>query len=554
MIKFPAFEWVCIVAGVVAAASYARAESFATGDANSPRIVNIYNFIRNSDYRLSNSQDVLYEATSRQMEMLKEAGLPTTWAVQYDALINPRYQRLLKEEIGKGDEIGGWWELPETLVRRAGIVWRGKHEWDSQANVGFSPGYTPVERKKLVDVYMAEFRRVFGVYPKSVGSWYIDEVTLAYMAEKYGVIASCNCKDQIGTDGYTLWGGYWCGAYYPSRVNAYMPAQTRAGQIDVPIFRMLGSDPIYQYGAAERITTLEPVYPWAGGSEQWVKWFFDQMVHEPCLAYAYAQAGQENSFGWDAMRKGYALQVETLAKRRRAGEIRVETLAQSGEWFRRNFEVTPATAVVATEDWKNEGRKSVWYDSRFYRVNFLWEGDTFFIRDLQRFDERVASPTHDVAMKTTALAYEALPVIDGARWSSKEVRAGGWPVIVGGNVKETPMLADGDLEIIQNDGNTLSIAQKLRGGGEINITCDERQVRCEAMDEVGKPLKWGWELRGNQAMKDVIHNTAPDSLEYESGGTMYTIRAIQGTIQPGDGVIRFMSSDNGTLALDLAGN
>jgi hypothetical protein len=270
---------------------------FAVGDAQSPRIVNIYNFIRNSDYRLSNSQDLLYEATSRQMEMLKEAGLPATWAVQYDALINPRYQRLLKEEIGKGDEVGGWWELPEALVRRAGIAWRGKHEWDSQANVGFSPGYTPVERKKLVDVYMAEFRRVFGVYPRTVGSWYIDEVTLAYMGEKYGVIASCNCKDQIGTDGYTLWGGYWSGAYYPSRVNAYMPAQTRAGQIDVPIFRMLGSDPIYQYGTAERITTLEPVYPWAGGSEQWVKWFFDQMIHEPCLAFAYAQAGQENSFG-----------------------------------------------------------------------------------------------------------------------------------------------------------------------------------------------------------------------------------------------------------------
>lgn len=27
-----------------------------------------------------------------------------------------------------------------------------------------------------------------------------------------------------------------------------MPAQTREGQIPVPVFRMLGSDPIYQYG------------------------------------------------------------------------------------------------------------------------------------------------------------------------------------------------------------------------------------------------------------------------------------------------------------------
>lgn len=50
-----------------------------------------------------------------------------------------------------------------------------------------------------------------------------------------------------GDGGYTIWGGYWNQAIIPSRVNAYMPAQTEEGQIPVPIFRMLGSDPIYQY-------------------------------------------------------------------------------------------------------------------------------------------------------------------------------------------------------------------------------------------------------------------------------------------------------------------
>src|ERR1035441_8369248 len=93
--------------------------------------------------------------------------------------------------------------------RKAGLKWRGRHEWDSTANVGFSPGYTPEERRKLVDVYMADFKGIFGYYPRTAGSWFIDEVTLAYMAEHYGIVASCNCKDQVGTDGYTLWGGYW---------------------------------------------------------------------------------------------------------------------------------------------------------------------------------------------------------------------------------------------------------------------------------------------------------------------------------------------------------
>ena len=48
-----------------------------------------------------------------------------------------------------------------------------------------------------------------------------------------------------------------------------MPAQTEEGQIPVPIFRMLGSDPIYQYDdglGQERqgVISLEPVYEKAG--------------------------------------------------------------------------------------------------------------------------------------------------------------------------------------------------------------------------------------------------------------------------------------------------
>ena len=327
--------------------------------------------------------------------MLKPTGLPATWALQYDALVNRSYQKLFKEQLGTNDEIAAWWEIPRPLVEKAGLKWRGHdHEWDSTANVGFSPGYTPTERRKLVDVYMADFKTIFGYYPRTVGSWYIDEVTLAYMADRYGIVASCNCKDLIGTDGYTLWGGYWNQAYYPSRLNAFMPAQTQAGQINVPVFRMLGSDPIYQ-GYASGMWTLEPVYSKAGGSADWVGWFMNNLIHQPCLAFGYAQTGQENSFGWEAMKAGLTMQITLLAEKVKDGEIQVETLAQSGEWFRRNFTLTPPTCVVALDDWKHESRKSIWYDSRFYRINFLWEDGRFFIRDLHCFNENIVSPTHD---------------------------------------------------------------------------------------------------------------------------------------------------------------
>jgi hypothetical protein len=528
-----------------------------TGSAGAPRIVNLYNFIRNSDYRMPDSEDVLFGCTRRQIELLKQYHLPATWALQYDALINPRYQKLLKEQLGTNDEIGAWWEIPEPLAKKAGINWRGAHAWDPAANVGFSPGYTPEERRRLVDVYMAEFKSVFGRYPKTVGSWFIDEVTLAYMAQKYGIVASCNCKDQIGTDFYTLWGGYWNQAYYPSRLNAYMPAQTRAGQIDVPVFRMLGSDPIYQHGTTPGLISLEPVYKnGGGGMPRWVDWFMANLIRQPCLAFAYTQAGQENSFGWDAMKEGLRYQVKRFAELARAGKIKVETLEQSGEWFRRKFPLTPATAVVALADWKHQGHKTVWYDSRFYRLNVLWNSDSFFIRDLHRFDQNVVSPTHDVPLKATSLAYETLPIVDWALWSrAGSRRAGMWPVLVSSNHAATPMVPQGSPAVRELNAQTLRVEQALTGGGTFTIVCRESDLEFAGKNAAGQPLRWAFRIIGGAGLKSIVTAVSASSISYSNQGTNYRLRVRTGACrQQADGDLEIFPDKSGTLRLSVSGD
>jgi hypothetical protein len=548
-------------------------------DVSQPRIVNIYNFIRNADYRVPNSEDVLYEATRQEIQLVKQANLHATWALQYDALINPRYQKLLKEQLGPQDEIAAWWEIPQPLAEKAGLKWRGGHEWDPSANVGFSPGYTPEERCKLVDVYMADFKAVFGYYPLTVGSWYIDEVTLEYMARKYGIVASCNCKDQIGTDFYTLWGGYWNQAYYPSRLNAYMPAQTEAGQIDVPIFRMLGSDPIYQYDCfvgprpPGGVVTLEPVYGDAGGSADWVKWFMDNLIHQPCLAFGYTQAGQENSFGWGSIQKGLTMQVALFAQQARAGEIQVETLAQSGQWFRHHYPLTPPTSVVCLSDSKHGDRKTVWYDSRFYRINFLWEKGTFFIRDLHRFDEKVASPIHDTVLTATSLTFETLPVMDGARWSGTEP-AGIWPVVLAPGardpmaleappvIEKSPMAPDGPPVVKELNPTDLSIEQPLHGGGTFSIVCRETNVTFTGVDGQGKPLSWVFDMVGGAQQKSTLREVTPNGVAYRSAGVNYEFRLspdAEMALDAGsckqldNGAIRLTPNSSGKLVLILGG-
>ena len=521
--------------------------------AREPRIVNIYNFIRNSDYRVPDSENVLFATTKQEIQLVKAAGLHATWALQYDALINPRYQKLLKAQLDAQDEIAAWWEIPQPLAEKAGLKWRGQHEWDSTANIGFSPGYTPAERCQLVDVYMADFKAIFGCFPRTVGSWYIDEVTLAYMAKKYGIIASCNCNDQVGTDGYTLWGGYWNQAYYPSRLNAYMPAQTKGGGLDIPIFRMLGSDPIYQYGNSPGMFTLEPVYPRAGGSAEWVASFMDNLIHQPSLAFAFAQAGQENSFGWDAMRTGLTLQVALLAQQAGAGEIKIETLAEAGKWFRHHYSITPPTSAVALDDWKHENRKSVWYDSRFYRLNLLWENGSFFIRDLHRFDERVASMTHDTPLTTTYLAYGTLPIMDGALWSGFE-RAGIKPVLLGVDGGRLPMPLVGPPLVKELNQTDLGVTQPIHGGGRFSLVCREASIALSGVDAQGHPLRWACDLVGGEQQKSAVQNVTRGYIQYHGEGVDYKLSLAPGggaCEQLSDGAIRIRPDSSGKLILIL---
>ena len=143
-----------------------------------PRIVNIINFVRLLEPRSAEiTEDVLYQTVVEQISIMRKYRLRGTFLLQYDALMDPRYQKLFLAVPRDTFEVGAWWEITQPHVERAGMKWRGRYPWDWYANVGFSVGYTPREREKLVDVYMQDFKRIFGHYPASVGSWFIDAHT-----------------------------------------------------------------------------------------------------------------------------------------------------------------------------------------------------------------------------------------------------------------------------------------------------------------------------------------------------------------------------------------
>lgn len=529
-----------------------------TGTDNQPRIINIVNFIRQTDYRVEDSDRKLYETVCRQVELVNRYDLPATFLLEYDALINPLYQELLKTKLRNGAEIGAWWELTQPHIEAAGLKWRGEHPWVSHANIAFSTGYTKEERERLVDVYMRKFKDVFGTYPKSVGSWYIDAHTLAYMHDRYGIEASCNCKDQIGTDGYTLWGGYWNQAYYPSRLNAYMPAQTGAGQIPVPVFRMLGSDPIYQYddglgNERQGVISLEPVYKHAGMNRKWVDYFFDALTDGPCLAFGYAQAGQENSFTWDNMREGLEMQMPLIDSLRRAGKVRVETLGESGRWFRKRFPLTPATAVTTVSDVRGEGNKTVWYDSRYYRANLLWEKGRFRFRDIHLFDERFKSEYLDTPGTGDRFLFYTLPFVDGFMWSKGGDRAGLSLVRTGSDGHAEELRLDSP-EVKERGRSVLEVRGNDQYGDTFRITLHDDRIEVSSPD-AGKDVAWALQLHAAPGTELPFTDVGGKSANAVFRGHSYSVTCSEGRFEKaaeGDSHVLRIIPDNGKITIDCA--
>ena len=312
------------------------------------RAINIMNFIRAEEPR--EPMDLM-EPVRKQMEHIKAHNLPATWLLQYDALVEGPFVAYLKSEMPVNHEVGIWFEMNRRICDDAGVAWRGNPnwEWDYHVPVAYSIGYTPAERRKLADTAMKTFRRVFGHDVKSIASWNLDAITIAHLSDHYDIDAFGNCRDQLATDGFTIWGAP-IAAYYPNRNNAWSPAVEAKNQISTPMFRLLGQDPVYYYdNKIPYPDTMEPV--WASGqSKTFVDNFLNMIAYAPTQAFAYGQLGQENSFGWPQMSEAYPMQMQKLAKAVKQGGFIVETMGETGRRFKKTFSATPTQAQVMLED------------------------------------------------------------------------------------------------------------------------------------------------------------------------------------------------------------
>ncbi len=496
------------------------------------RIMNIVNFVRGIEPRWEMD---LYTPVAEQIKFNKKHNIPSTFLLQYDAMLRSDFTQLFQTEQDENMELGVWFENCRALIEKIGLQWRGRegYDWDWFVNVGFLEGYTPAQREAIVDEVFRLFKEIFGTYPQVVGSWLLDAYSMDYMCRKYDIKAFCICREQYAVDAYTLWGGYFNGGYYPSKNNMLCPAQTEENKIPAPVFRMLMPDPIYNY-AGEKIDdcdvwTLEPAWI-TGQNPVLADWYFDTYYKTPCLTHAQATTGQENSFGWDCFGEGYCMQIEKLAKLRDQGTVSLQKLGDTGLWYQKNFPKSAATAQVALDDWREEGRKSIWYNCCNYRSNLYWEKGKLVFRDLIKFDDRYQERYLKSPCEGWLATYDNLPLVDSRMWSKENISS---ELCLQKEVAE--------LSVSEQSKTTLSVCVTFADGTQGTILFSEDGISFENCGT----LYYSWGIPTEET--DLVF--AENCLKGSQRGFAYEMPVIGNVVQDGEGFL--WQPENGKLSLQL---
>ena len=163
-----------------------------------------------------------------QQRLAHEAGLKTTIQMTYASLFNDEAVELAKQDHEKyGDEIA------LSLLGLPCEEFREKYKTKDFCIWMFSME----DKKNIVDDVFGKFHDIFGFYPESTGSYYMDAELTNYIKEKYPSVkcAVATCWEEgpkayhtCNNSWYTLFdGGPW-NPWIPSKQNTHAPAANEA--------------------------------------------------------------------------------------------------------------------------------------------------------------------------------------------------------------------------------------------------------------------------------------------------------------------------------------
>jgi hypothetical protein len=319
-----------------------------------------------------------------QQQIAHENGLRTTIQMTYGSLLNEEAVAIAKEHHTRyGDEIGSTFlglqcqEFRDRFKSKELAIWLFSIE----------------DKKRIVDEVLGKFYKVFGFYPTSTGSYYMDAELVNYIKQQYPMIkvAVATCWEEgpkaywnANNSWYTLFdGGPW-NPWIPSKRNIHCPASDEQDDIGIVAIPHLSRDlmavfdgPGSYYGTHPQNILRGMVYegreiPYFGNI---VDQYRSMVKYNRGYAYnmMFVGPGWMSKAGrWEAdydfLLKSYQDGVAYYGQLKRQGKAQDVTMSEFADIYRRDRPYTRPECTLWKDILYGSQRQQFWYADPWMRL------------------------------------------------------------------------------------------------------------------------------------------------------------------------------------------
>jgi hypothetical protein len=312
-----------------------------------------------------------------QQQIAHENGLKTTIQMTYASLFNDEAVQLTKEHHETyGDEIG------LTFLGLSCEQFRNKYKTKDFCIWMFSME----DKKSIVDDLFETFYGIFGFYPTSTGSYYMDAELINYIKEKYPMVqcAVATCWEEgpkayrtCNSSWYTLFdGGPW-NPWIPSKQNTHAPAANADEDSGIVAIPHLSRDLLAcfdgngsNFGTHPQNVLRGMIYK--DGQYPYLYNLIDQYRHLQKYNNGYAYNMVFVGPGWMNKAGRWEVKYETLVKSyqdcmayyaelKAKGKVDDMTMTEFAEWYRANKRYAEPECALWKDILYGSDKQLFWY-------------------------------------------------------------------------------------------------------------------------------------------------------------------------------------------------
>ncbi len=321
-----------------------------------------------------------------QQETAHKNGLKTTIQMTYAALFNEEACQIARDHHEKyGDEIA------LSLLGLPCKEFREKYKTKDFCIWMFSME----DKKNIVDDVFGKFHDIFGFYPESTGSYYLDADLTNYIKEKYPSVkcAVATCWEEgpkayhtCNNSWYTLFdGGPW-NPWIPSKQNTHAPAADESEDSGIVAIPHLSRDLLACYdgngsnfGTHPQNVLRGMIYDTKTWEYPYLYNLIDQYRHLAKFNNGYSYnmmfvgPGWLNKMGrweqpYELLKKSYEDGMAYYGKLKKEGRLNDMTMAEFADFYRENKTYTEPECALWKDILYGSDKQLFWYVDPYMRV------------------------------------------------------------------------------------------------------------------------------------------------------------------------------------------